>query len=138
MDDDGDSRLEIVVGGLPDQSSSPIAPISPFASFGIGRRGTGADEFMRPAGVAFGRDGAIYVAYAGLNRVHKHDPDGRPLATWGLPCGVQCVPGMDAFEAPAGNGIGEFSDPHGIAVDDDGTIFVADTGNHRIVWIDLD
>ncbi len=138
MDDDGDSRLEIVVGGLPDQSSSPIAPISPFASFGIGRRGTGADEFMRPAGVAFGWDGAIPVADAGLNRVQKLDPDGRPMATWGLPCGVQCVPGMDASEAPAGSGHGEFSSPRGIAVHDDGTMFVSDTGNHRIVRIDLD
>lgn len=138
MDDDGDSRLEIIVGGLANQTPDQIAPISPYASLIIGRLGTGSDEFMRPTGVAFGRDGVIYVADAGLNRVQKVDPDGRPLASWGRPCGVPCVPGMDAFEATAGNGIGEFSSPHGIAVDDDDTIFVADTGNHRIVRIDLD
>lgn len=122
MVDDGDSRLEIVHGGLPVKI--------------IGRLGAEADEFMRPAGVAVGRDGSIYVADAGLNRVQKFDPYGRPLGTWGLPCAVPCVPGRDASESTAGSGLGEFSSPHGIAVDDDGTIFVADAGNHRIVRID--
>lgn len=138
MEDAGDSRLEIVVGGFEPQTPNPIGPISTYASLIVGRLGTGSDEFRSPAGVAFGRDGEIYVADAGLNRVQKLDPDGRPVASWGRPCGVSCVPGMDAFEVTAGNGIGEFSDPHGIAVDDDGTIFVADTGNHRIVRIDQD
>lgn len=122
MEDAGDSRLEIVDGGLP--------------SLVVGRLGVEADEFMRPTGVAFGRDGAIYVADAGLNRVQKLNPDGRPLASWGQPCGVPCVPRMDAFEATADNGQVEFSSPCGIAVDEVGTIFVADTGNHRIVRID--
>lgn len=60
MEDAGDSRLEIVDGGLP--------------SLVVGRLGVEADEFMRPTGVAFGRDGAIHVADAGLNRVQKLNP----------------------------------------------------------------
>ena len=31
-----------------------------------------------------------------------------------------------------------FNDPHGIAINNDGTIIVADSGNHKIKGIDLD
>ena len=62
-------------------------------------------------------DGDIYVADGyGNARVHRFTPDGRLLQSWGEP----------------GSGPGQFQVPHGIAVDRDGTVFVADRENSRI------
>ena len=52
----------------------------------------------------------------GNARVHKFSPDGRLLLSWGEP----------------GGGPGEFRIPHGIAVDRQGIVYVADRENSRI------
>jgi DNA-binding beta-propeller fold protein YncE len=75
------------------------------------------EPFHFPTNVAFAPDGALYVADGyGNARVHKFTPDGKLLVSWGEP----------------GDGQGQFKIPHGIAVDRDGRVFVADRENSRL------
>jgi DNA-binding beta-propeller fold protein YncE len=77
----------------------------------------GGPPFNRPTNLALAADGAIYVTDGyGNARVHKFAPDGRLLLSWGEP----------------GEGPGQFNLPHGIAVDRDGRVCVADRENSRV------
>jgi DNA-binding beta-propeller fold protein YncE len=77
----------------------------------------GSPPFNRPTNVALAADGALYVTDGyGNARVHKFAPDGRLLLSWGEP----------------GEGPGQFNLPHGIAVDRDGHVYVADRENSRV------
>ena len=88
----------------------------------IGTRGRASPEqsgipFNRPTGVALSTDGEIYVSDGyGNSRVHKYAPDGSLIFSWG------------------GQGIhpGQFNLPHGICVDGDDRVYVADRENNRI------
>ena len=76
-----------------------------------------AGPFNFPTTVALSPEGEIYVADGyGNTRVHKFAPDGRLLASWGTP----------------GVGPGQFHLLHGIAVNRQGTVFVADRENCRV------
>jgi len=73
--------------------------------------------FNLPTNLALSPAGEMYVADGyGNARVHKFSPDGRLLFSWGEP----------------GSGPGQFHIPHGIAVDRQGTVYVADRENSRI------
>jgi len=73
--------------------------------------------FHYPTNVALGGDGEIYVSDGyGNARIHKFSPDGKLILSWGEP----------------GAGPGQFQIPHGIAVDRNGTVFVADRENSRL------
>jgi DNA-binding beta-propeller fold protein YncE len=73
--------------------------------------------FHYPTNVALSPEGDVYVSDGyGNARVHKFAPDGRLLLSWGEP----------------GAGPGQFRLPHGIAVDRQGTVYVADRENSRI------
>jgi DNA-binding beta-propeller fold protein YncE len=78
--------------------------------------------FNRPTHVALcPRTGDIYVSDGyGNSRVHKYDPRGRHLFSWG-------EPGTDP---------GCFNLPHNIATDSEGTVYVADRENHRVQIFD--
>ena len=78
--------------------------------------------FNRPTHVALcPRTGDIYVSDGyGNSHVHKYDPKGRHLFSWG-------EPGTDA---------GCFNIPHNIATDADGLVYVADRENHRVQIFD--
>ena len=75
---------------------------------------------VQPQGVALDAKGNIYVTnvypFQGGNNVVKFDSHGKYLATIGS----------------AGSGNGQFSDPEGIAIDSNGDIYVADSGNDRV------
>ena len=74
-------------------------------------------------GLAFGPDGTLFVADSGNHRIRTISPDGvvRTLAGNGTP-GHKDGSGTSA----------QFFYPVGIAVDVDGTAFVADRANHRV------
>ncbi len=73
--------------------------------------------FHFPTNVALSSNGEIYVSDGyGNARVHKFSSDGRLMLSWGKP----------------GDGPGEFRLPHGIAVDGQGCVYVADRENSRV------
>lgn len=78
-----------------------------------------------PFGVAVGRDGTIYVADNGNNRVREITPSGRMLALAGT--------GQPGYWGDRGPALGaEFQAPEGITLDAAGDLLIADTENHRI------
>lgn len=92
----------------------------------LGERGVaGADagHFNRPTDVAVLPDGSFFVSDGYRNtRVAKFSPEGRFLFQWGRP----------------GRGEGEFNTPHGIDVDAQGQIYVADRENDRVQVFDAE
>src|SRR5205085_140763 len=78
-------------------------------------------------------EGDIYVADTGNHCIQKLSPTGEPLAQWGQ---EGRAPGQ--FGLPSGTGPGQFRLPQGVAVDGEGSIYVADTDNHRIQKLSSD
>ncbi|MFT3953072.1 MAG: hypothetical protein QM722_01165 [Piscinibacter sp.] len=77
--------------------------------------------FCRCTHTALAPNGDIYVSDGyGNAAVHKYDPAGRHLKSWGRP----------------GTGQGEFNLPHNICCDGDGFVYVADRENHRVQVFD--
>lgn len=81
------------------------------------RPGADGAPFDKPTDVALSSSGEIYVSDGyGNRRAHKYSPDGELLLSWG----------------EEGDGIGQFALPHGIFVDKQDRVYVADRENHRI------
>jgi sugar lactone lactonase YvrE len=80
------------------------------------------DFFYQPNDVVVGPDGSIYVSEGhasapGSNaRVLKFDKNGKFLKTWGK----------------LGSGPGEFDQPHALAFDSKGRLFIGDRNNNRV------
>jgi streptogramin lyase len=91
-----------------------------------GVAGTGPDTFNQPSAVVVAPDGSIFVAdgHGGESnaRIVKFSKDGKFVKTWGK----------------KGTAPGDFNEPHGIAMDSKGRLFVADRANSRIQIFDQD
>ena len=114
---------------VPGEMGSVVTKLSPEGQVLMvlgtpGVTGRSRDTFDQPTGVAVAPTGEIYVTdgEAGNDRVVKFSSDGRYISEWG----------------ELGSGPGQFDNPHDIAVDARGRVFVADRGNGRIQIFDAD
>ena len=83
--------------------------------------------FQRPIGIAFDQQGNLHVVDSYNNRIRKIDRDGNVTTTAGS--------GTKGF-LDGGPQEAQFNRPHGLAIDDQGNLYVADIYNHRIRKID--
>lgn len=95
----------------------------------LGKAGVAGDDqdtFNKPSDVLVAPNGDIFVADGhgpGSNaRIVKFSPDGKFIKAWGK----------------QGSGPGEFNNPHSLAIDSKGRLFVADRGNNRVQIFDQD
>jgi predicted membrane-bound mannosyltransferase/sugar lactone lactonase YvrE len=88
----------------------------------FGTEGSEPGQFQRPRGIAIAPDGTLYVADTENHRIQHLDQDGKPLHVWGS------FADLAQGAAPGGT----FFEPWGLAVAPDGSVYVADTWNHRI------
>lgn len=130
-----------------------------FGSFGME-----PEQFQRPSGITWS-NGKIYVADAINNRIQIYSDEGKHEATWGTdkhplqlhyPYDIEVAPQGHFFVVEYGAGrvteldqngklvarygsIGanseQFTTPWGITVDANRNVYVADTGNRRIVQL---
>src|SRR6202163_4938782 len=96
----------------------PVAPQPP-------NRTAQKYEFCRPTDIGWDPQGNIFISDGYCNnRVVKYDKDGRFVA--------------QAGSEKAGEALGEFNVPHGVRVDGQGNVCVADRSNFRYQVLDND
>lgn len=95
----------------------------------LGGSGAHAGQYQQPADLDVGPDGSIYVVDTGNHRVQRLGADGNAQVAIG---GIGQSEGR--FAQPPGTTDG----PWGVAVGPDGSVYVADTWNHRIQKFDRD
>ncbi len=77
----------------------------------------------QPTDIAWSKDGSSFVADGyGNSRIAKFDKDGNYVMAWG----------------ERGRRPGQFSTPHGIVIDDNDLVYVADRGNSRVQVFDTE
>ncbi|MDP2342596.1 MAG: DUF4215 domain-containing protein [Deltaproteobacteria bacterium] len=100
--------------------------ITAFAFGGVGANGTPAVSASgSPTGLAIGNSGNVYVAEASTNRVRRIGTDGNIYAFAGGSSAGFSGDGGVATSAT-------FRSPRAVAVHPDGSVWIADTDNHRI------
>jgi tripartite motif-containing protein 71 len=96
---------------------TPLAEIGGPAALG------GAELSGNIAIAVSGTDQETFVADAGHNRILVYGPEGTLRARWGA----------DGGSGAAGAGQGDYEHPQAVTVDAAGNVYVADTGNDRVV-----
>ncbi len=110
-----------------DSGSSMVLKFSPqgekLMEISVGEQPPGRGPTNGTTDIAFGPKGRIFISDGyGNARVLEYTQKGERVKQWGS----------------KGEGPGQFNQPHGIAVDNEGIIYVADRNNARIQRFDLD
>lgn len=133
-DADGDV-LNLRATELPDWltfNSTPYGEVSTFAGTvpSTLKDGVGAEaSYNNPEGIAFDKEGNLYIADVGNNRVVKITPSGE--ATTYVGTGV--AGSLDGKRESA-----LLNKPYDVAFDSDGNLFISDHGNSSIRKVDLE
>jgi len=108
--------------------SVTVSTLAGWASPGL-VDGTGwTAKFNGPAGLALAPDGSLYVSDSRNHRIRRVTPAGVVLTVAGSGP-VDCLPGGYA-DGPAGQA--RFFNPAGLCAAPEGTLYIADAGNHRV------
>jgi hypothetical protein len=123
---DPSGRIQMLLGRKSESEQVPARGLdAPPGRAGRGPAGAGqqSDVFQRPSDVAWDAAGNIYVADGyGNARVAKFDKNGKFIKSWGS----------------KGTAQGQFNSVRGLAIDAQGSVYVADAGNKRIQVFDGD
>jgi sugar lactone lactonase YvrE len=89
-------------------------------------------EFNLPRAIAIGPGGTLLVADSGNHTIRRIVIDGSGGVTVTTVAGQPGLPGSKNGTGTGSNSAPQFNHPQGLAVDGNGVIFVADTGNNAI------
>src|SRR5690606_28540850 len=122
-----DGTVETVAGKVPEPyDPSELKEKAPTGAF----EGEGVDaleaRFNRPRDVAIGKNGDIFVADTENSCVRRIDHHGEVSTVAGI-CGERGSEGDGEIATKA-----LLNRPYGVALDDRGNLYIADTYNHRI------
>ena len=120
-DTDNHTIRKVTSGGV----VTTLAGSGSYSSWGT-NDGTGsAARFTFPCGVAVDTSGTVYVADSGNNTIRKVTPAGVVTTLAGLA-------GNNTGSADGTGSAARFNGPAGMAVDTNGNVYVADSGNNTI------
>ncbi|MDP6821846.1 MAG: protein kinase [Dehalococcoidia bacterium] len=110
-------------------SVAGVSPLSSGPSIGDGGIATAA-KLSSPFGVTVGSDGTVYIADSRNNRVRRVDPlTGVILTVAGT--------GTNGYSGDGGSAVAAMLNFSGdVAIDNDGNLYIADSGNSRIRHLD--
>jgi len=114
--------LEGSAGGGAAYDPYALSRIDLIPDFSFGSGGSEPGQFYSPRAIAPAPDGSLYVADSMNHRIQHLDSDGNLIREWGT------YGSIDQGDAPGGT----FNEPWGVAVAPDGSVYVADTWNHRV------
>jgi DNA-binding CsgD family transcriptional regulator/sugar lactone lactonase YvrE len=107
----------------------PNSTMSLVVSLGHSRGATAANYKVPIGGLAIAADGTMYIADRTENRVWRRTPDGQ--------LSIYAGSGAGGFNGDHGAATeAALSGPMGLALDQHGNLFIADTGNNRIRKVD--
>ncbi|MHB8576679.1 MAG: serine/threonine-protein kinase, partial [Dehalococcoidia bacterium] len=108
-------------------------PVSVTATRGLANGTKDTVRFTTPWGIAVDKQGNVYVADTGNNRIRKIAPNGTTTIFAGNPdpnSDTGLGAGVGLKDGKAGDA--RFNQPTGLAIDAAGNLYVADTRNNRI------